>query len=380
MSLTPEQQVKELFGKSESILILVPEYATGDAVSAALALAVFLEKLNKSVTVAGDHITANAKSLEFLGSPSTIVDTLSAPREFILSFNTKQNDITSIRTERTDTTYNIFITPERGSIDPRDFSFIPAKFAFDVIITIGAPDKDSFGKISDSNPDIFYEVPIINIDHHSENDRFGQVPFIDITASSSCEIVTRLLESFGVKYMDEKIAGLLLAGILFETDQFQKKNTTPVTLNTASRLMDLGANQHEILFRLFKSLPLPVMKLWGRAMAKLRWNNSVRLLWATLSLEDINQSYAQSQDIRLILEKIKNHSSDGEIFLIIFSDSHIHRVIAICDLADKLTTLSSQLHGSKVRGNTLEYSLSAPSLAEAETLLLHQMGIQEIHT
>lgn len=374
MSLSPELQFKELFEKSETVLILIPENASGDAFGSAAGIGAFLENLGKTVTLAGDHIESVAKPFAFLNPPEHALSSVSGVREFILSFNTKRNDIVSIRTERNEEEYNIFITPEKGSIDPRDFSFIPAKFSFDLVIVVGAPDKDALGRISESNPDIFYEVPVVIIDHHAENDRFGQINLVDVTASSTAEMAANLLEKIDANRIDARVAGLLLAGIVVGTESFQRRNTTPGALHTASRLMDRGANQHDIIFRLVSTQPLPLLKLWGRVMAGLKWDESRKLMWATVTPEDIVHSRSRIEDLPLILEKIRSHSSAGSLFLVLFAESQTKtRAILKSQVSGTLSEISTRFPGSKLRGDTLEISLPTTSLTEAETMIMEKI-------
>lgn len=374
MSLTPEQQIKELIENSENILILTPEYSSGDAFGAAIGLGNYLEKLGKTVTLSGDSTSILSKQFSFLSLPKNMPDSISGVREFILSFNTERNDIVSIRTERDKEHYNIFITPEKGSIDPRDFSFIPAKFSFELVFVIGAPDKESLGKIFETNPDIFYEVPIVNIDNHVENDHFGQINIIEITASSSSEIVANLLEKIGTKRLDETVAGALLAGIISATESFQKKNTTPGSLHVASRLMDYGANQQEIILHLFNAQPFSLLKLWGRIMAGLKWDAELKFMWAIVTPEDIVQSRTKIETLPVILEKIRSHSSVGSIFSIFYLESSSRvRVICKCHNGNILGTIAKTLPESKLRGDTLEYGFPANSLGEAEFFFLEKL-------
>ncbi|QQR77437.1 MAG: hypothetical protein IPJ67_04910 [Candidatus Moraniibacteriota bacterium] len=374
MSLPPELQVKELIEKSTNILILVPEHASGDAFGAASGIGAFLENIGKEVTIAGSGITAIAEPFGFLKPPEHILPSISGVREFILSFNTEHNDIVSVRTERGESEYNIFITPEKGSIDPRDFSFVPAKFSFDLAITVGAPDKESLGKIFETNPDIFYEVPIITIDHHAENDRFGQVNIIDITTSSTSETATTLLEKIDGKHLDARVAGLLLAGIVLGTESFQKKNLSPSALGAASRLMDKGADQHDIIFRLVNTQPLSLLKLWGRVMAGLKWNEERRLMWARVTPDDIVQSRSRLEDLPLILEKIRHHSSVGSLFMILSAESPTQtRALLKCHTNNLLSEIAEHFPESKLRNDTLDISLPTASLEEAETLMLEKL-------
>jgi nanoRNase/pAp phosphatase (c-di-AMP/oligoRNAs hydrolase) len=322
MSLTPQQQFHKLTRESNAILIFLPAHPHGDAIGSAKALTLLFEKQEKSVTVASDTLVRASEPYAFLRSSGTPVETLSGARDFILSFNTKHNKIQGIRTEEENNEYRIFITPERGSVDPRDFSFIPARFKFDLVIVLGAPDKESLGKLYENNADIFYEVPTVNIDHHAKNENFGQLNIVDMTASSTSEVLAALLDKTHADWMDADIAECLLTGIISATESFQKKNTTPKALQTASKLMDVGANQQRIVLHLYKTQPLHLLKLWGRIMAKLEWDASRGLVWATVTQDDLAQAQASAQDLPRILEKVKMHYSAGSFFLLLFQESH----------------------------------------------------------
>ena len=105
------------------------------------------------------------------------------------------------------------------------------------------------------------------------------------------------------------------------SDSFQKKNTTPRSFVVASSLMDKGADQQEIIRWLYKTQPLHILKLWGKAMAKIRWDENIKLIWSTLSIEDFVQSRASSKDITTILEKLEENYSEGKIFMLGYKDT-----------------------------------------------------------
>lgn len=371
MSLTPHQQLEQLFENSQDILILLPADPDGDALSAAWALALYLEQHHKPVTVAADHIFAAKARYDFLGEPKNVVETLSGARDFMISFNTEHNRIIRIRTEEVADEYRIYVTPERGSVDPRDFSFIPAKFKFDLVIVIGSPDKEHLGRLYEENADIFYEAPVVNIDCHSNNENFGQINFVDLTASSSSEIVAHLLEKLGQSPVSEAVAECLLTGVITATDSFQKKNTTPKALQTASHLMDRGADQQKIVRSLYKTQPLHLLKLWGRIMAQLHWDERLRLVWAPVTVEDLVQARAQASDLPFILEKVKSHYSAGAFFALLSQESpQTVRVIFKAAMPEVLASLASPLQGATVAHDTLTFSLAATTLEGAERAII----------
>lgn len=367
MSLTPQQQFQKLIRESEDILIMLPRHLHGDAIGSAWALAHLLEKQERRVTIASDMISAATAPYDFLQQPNTLTDNLSGARDFILSFDTKRNKINAVRTEADAEEYRIFITPEHGSIDPRDFSFIPAQFKFDLVIVLGAPDKEALGKLYENNADIFYEMPVINIDCHAKNDNFGQLNIVDMTASSTSEILSDLLQKTHAEWIDASVAECLLTGVISATESFQKKNTTPKALHIASWLMDQGANQQKIVQYLYKTQPLHLLKLWGRIMAELKWDESIKLIWAPVIQEDLALSEAKPQDLPHILEKIKMHYSAGSFFLILFQETSGNiRGIMKTVSPESLSALADIWKEGEIQYDTFEFPLPHTNIEDAE--------------
>jgi len=374
MSLTAPQQLQELLKKTVTPLIILPSYPSRDALATAFALSFFLSALKKDVSVAGENILKDKESLPFLAEPENLVPSITGARDFVLSFNTERNKIINVRTENASDELRIYLTPKNGSIDPRDFSFIPAKFKFDLAIVVGSPDKESLGKIYEENPDIFYEIPIINIDNHSDNELFGQLNLVDITASSTAEILAEMLEKSDLGSIDEKASEALLAGIISATESFQKKNTTPKALQIASRLMDKGADQQKIIRSLYKTQPLNLLKLWGRVMAQVKWNEELKLIWALVSIEDLVQARAKVEDLPHVLEKIRGNYSSGNFFMILFPEDNFHiRGLMKSASPENLALFAARLGEGVVKGDIFEFTLPANSLEEAEQLVIAKM-------
>jgi phosphoesterase RecJ-like protein len=373
MSLTPSQQFEELLKKTVTPLIILPSYPSRDAVATACALAFFLKSIGKDVSLSGDNVIKDKEFLSFIGEPDNILPSITGARDFVLTFSTTRNKIMNVRTETAPDELRIFLTPENGAIDPRDFSFIPAKFKFDLAIVIGSPDKEHLGKVYEENPDIFYEVPIVNIDNHSDNELFGQVNLVDMTASSSAEMVAEMLERGTLGDLIPTVTESLLAGIVSATESFQKKNTTPKCLQIASRLMDRGADQQKIIRSLYKTQPLHLLKLWGRVMANVKWNEQLKLIWAQVSVEDLVQARASAFDLPSVLEKIRGNYSSGNYFLILYPESATQvRGLIKAASSESLTLLAERFKEGTLHGDTLEFALSVTTLDEAERIALEK--------
>jgi len=377
MSLEPQEQFKKFLEQSKEILILIPENPSGDAVGSAWALYFFLEKRGALPTIAFSN-NLNQK-YSFLPRPERILNEITGARDFILQFDTTFNKIANVHTEEKDAKLNIHITPEKGTIDPRDFSFVLAKFKYDLIIVLDSSDLPKLGKIYEKNPDLFFEVPVINIDHRSNNENFGQINLVDVIASSCSEILSNVLENIDPAAIDKNIADCLLTGIISATDSFQKKNTTPKSLLSAAALMDKGADQQEIIRWLYKTQPLHILKLWGRAMARLKWDEKAQLVWSELSLEDFIQSRASINDVSAILEKLQENYSEGKIFILLYNDTPQTTVAKIKTTSlDLLQLVHKHLDGAIDKKDFLEISLPSNDLADAGEILskrIKEMGI-----
>ena len=371
MALSSQDQLKNQIDSAENILILTAEKPSLDAVAASWALSHLLKSLGKNPAVLQKK--NDIEPLSFLAAPEKMETEIKGARDFVLSFDTKRNKIMDFRTENKIGAFEIYITPEHGAIDPRDFSFIPAKFKYDLMIILGCQNLDCLGATKEKNSDLFFEVPIANIDNSSANENFGQINLVDITASSVSEILAGLFKNIWDKQADENIAQCLLAGLVAATHNFQSRNTTPQTFLAASWLIEKGADQQKIVRNLFKTNSFSFMKLWGRVMARLQWDEKLKIAWSTLSLEDFVQSRTKPEELPLVLEKVKDNFSAGKYFAILFSET-LDRSIALVRNNDSESLKSIQkLLGGEIKTNYLEIIFEGKNILEAEKELLGKL-------
>lgn len=375
MNSNTATQFTKLLLKSTHVLIILPENPNYDTLSSGLGLSHFCNQKNIQTTLAYIDPQENQKSLNFLETPknTNITHSLTGSRDLILSFKTKYNNILKTKTERLEDEFRIYITPEQGMVDSRDFSFMPAKFPYDLIITLGMTERESAGKIHDEVPDLFYEMPVINIDNKNENNQFGQLNIVKITASSIAEIVGELFQSIDKESISKDCANCLLTGIISATHSFQKQNTTPNSMNLASYLIEKGADQQNIVQHLYKTQPLSLIKLWGKAMANLNNDEKNDLIWTILSKKEIETTEAQTNDLYTVLKKIKQNYSDGKIYIILYEDEK-NNYTAIID-AEKIGGLSEKEFGEPISERIYKITLETKAKKNAYNLI--QQKIKE---
>lgn len=94
--------------------------------------------------------------------------------------------------------------------------------------------------------------PVIVVDHHETNTRFGTLNWIVADASSTAELVYHVLVAAG-RVVDRVTASLLYAGLQTDTLGFSLPTTTASSLAVASELVRLGADVGELGERLCRS-------------------------------------------------------------------------------------------------------------------------------
>jgi phosphoesterase RecJ-like protein len=105
----------------------------------------------------------------------------------------------------------------------------------------------------------------INIDHHHDNTRFGDVNLVDTAASSTAEIVYQLAVLLGGRITPE-IASALYVGLVTDTGKFMYENTDASTHRIAADLIEAGVEVDDTYRRLYEHVPLEKLRLVSRAL------------------------------------------------------------------------------------------------------------------
>lgn len=379
-ALNQKQQVYELLEKHENILILLPASLGGDAIGAGLGLASALKKLSKNVTiVSGGQVPS---SYNFLPSVETIHEEIKGRRDFVINVNTKDHPINELRYENENDLLNIYLTPALGSLESSDISFKQGSFNYDLLIVLDCADLEELGVIYERNTELFFDVPIINIDHHSANEQFGEVNIVEITAAATSEVVYDLIKEWGKDILEEDAVTQLLAGIISATGSFQKNNTTPRTFSIAASLISKKARHQEIIRYLYKTRPLEVLQLWGRIMARLKYDPDLKIIWSVLSKEDFEITNTNPKSLAGALDElVSSVFHDTNAILIIYqdpvestpTDAGFRGVIQwVSEDKSRKDRLAAILEGV-IKNSRIHFSLEQDSLAKAEESVLEKI-------
>ncbi|PIR04289.1 MAG: hypothetical protein COV59_01480 [Candidatus Magasanikbacteria bacterium CG11_big_fil_rev_8_21_14_0_20_39_34] len=375
MALKVHEQIRKNLEQANHILITFRKHATGDSIASALALYTYLDLKNKRVDMVCDDF-APPSTLSFLSKISLIKPALSFLQKFIISIDIKDIGIEELNYDVEHEKLRIFVTPKQGFITGNHIRTAQTKFKYDIIFVVDSPDLESLGNIYQKNSDLFFQVPVINIDNHSENEHFGHINLVDITATSTSELVYKFIKEDPKAAIDESLATTLLTGIIAKTKSFKTNETKPHTLNIASELINLGADRDYIIKNLYRTRSVNALKLWGQALTHLKHDRTHNLVWTTITREDFVRSGANEYDLHDIVDELISNSPEAKVTLILYEPHHknghptpVHAMLTVEDPFDaaKLVGEYGPLLGDKKR---VSFVLDGMTLKEAEEKLI----------
>lgn len=319
MSLSPSElsAATRAIEEHQRILVVCHANVDPDALSGALSCYQLFRALGKDVTVVCPD--SPPESLQFLPGFERLTEEIADAQNFIITVNLEEGvEVDKLRYTVEDHRVNIIVVPRNGRIRPQQISLGEGEQRYDLIVVVDSADLSLLGSLYLQHVDLFAEVPVLNVDHHVSNTRYGQLQLIDTTSASVTEVLYHWFTH--VPGWREKLTGdlatLLLTGLITDTRSFQNPNTTPRSLEVAAELLDLGARQQEIIQNIYKTKPLTTLKIWGRALNRIQVDDQARITWSTVSREDLAEMGAKSKEVSGILDELISTIPDADVHVI----------------------------------------------------------------
>ena len=154
--------------------------------------------------------------------------------------------------------------------------------AYDLVIALDCGDTsrmgNAFAQFGETPP------PLINIDHHVTNTYFGDVNLVRPECVSATEILYHLFLGLDLSLTTD-LATCLLTGIVTDTLGFRTVGVTASTFETASALMEAGADLSTITTHALLIKPLSAMRLWQIGLDNMKLEQE-GILWTSISDEE----------------------------------------------------------------------------------------------
>src|SRR6266540_5066905 len=181
-------------------------------------------------------------------------------------------------------------------VEPKDFPGKP-----DVLVALDTASPDRLGLLQ-VNAELARQV--IVIDHHRTNPGFGSILVLDPAASSTAELVFRLVEAMGGELPDGA-AACLYAGVVTDTGRFQYEATTPETLLVAAALRRHPFDHARLGRVLFEDAPVAYLRVAAAALTRLEVVPEASLVWSYVTQADLERAAASMDDIDDLIDLIR---------------------------------------------------------------------------
>ncbi len=175
------------------------------------------------------------------------------------------------------------------------------------------------------------DKPLVNIDHHLTNERFGSINVVDTKASSSCEMIFDFFKEAGYP-LNRNLARLLYAGIMTDTGSFRWENTSVSCHHKIAELMSYQISAPQMYDRLYVGIPVADMKLFTQVIhdARLLYGNKV---YCVTLPKKIESRFSKSFDLK------------EKLFTFLRSVDGIEVIIILTQLNSKETRVNLRSQG-----------------------------------
>ena len=247
MDAAAKQQIVERIRQANNILVTVSNNPTVDQLAACIGLTLLLNRMEKHATAVFSGRVPS--TLEFLQPEKTIETNTDSLRDFIISLDKEKAD--KLRYKVEDQFVRIFITPYKTSLSEKDLVFGQGDYNVEVVIALGIKKQTEIDAAITAHGKILHDATVISLNvGQGSAPQLGQINWQEPTASSLCEMLVSISESFGQGLIDNQTATAFLTGIVAETARFSNPKTSPKVMTMSAQLMAAGANQQLIVSKL----------------------------------------------------------------------------------------------------------------------------------
>jgi bifunctional oligoribonuclease and PAP phosphatase NrnA len=173
----------------------------------------------------------------------------------------------------------------------------------------GAPPEDaSLYALDSGNPDRLalpsWGAVAVNIDHHHDNPRYGELAMVRGDASSTSELVCDIARALGLR-PSPHTAAALYAGISFDTGHFHHDSTSPSTFRTAAWLAECGADVRAVYAQMYERRSEASLRLWARAVAGAHSVADGKALLAAVTAQDYAATDAGPEETDGVVDSLR---------------------------------------------------------------------------
>lgn len=163
---------------------------------------------------------------------------------------------------------------------------------FDWIIALDCGDARRGGK---ALQDAMASNPTMVIDHHVANPCWGQLNWVEVDRSSTCEMVAALARELGQE-LTGPLGEAVYLGLVTDTGHFSFNNTSPRCMEMAAHIISLGLDQAKMNELIENQWSLGRFRLWSEVLGSLALHFNGQLGVIRITSEQLSRLGATAED------------------------------------------------------------------------------------
>lgn len=193
---------------------------------------------------------------------------------------------------------------------------------YDLVITI---DVASLDRIIDAQILFNKAKSTVNIDHHETNNNYGNVAIVNPHASSSGEVLFKVLKSLNWQ-IDLNTATCLYTAILTDTGGFRFENTSEEVFKIAAELVHFGINPRDIYKKCYESKSKDIILFQNYCVSKSCFLNNDKIAYCIIYKKDMEKFNVGDDATDGIAEVLRAIKSTEVSFVVKEVDSKICKI------------------------------------------------------
>ena len=143
------------------------------------------------------------------------------------------------------------------------------------------------------------------VDHHMNEEGYGEIYYIDEDAAAVCEIVYEIIRESGAEITRE-MANALYTGIVTDTGGFRYSNTTPHSHELAAELMRIGVDHLQIIVNLYNNKNLKKVRAENKAIENMMFFCGGKGVISHLTSGEMAEMDAHPEDADEIIDRLRD--------------------------------------------------------------------------
>lgn len=211
-------------------------------------------------------------------------------------------------------------------VPPADFPEKP-----EVMVMFDAGSADRLAELGSS---AVRAGTLVVVDHHPIAEAFGDVPWVDMSAAATGQMVYLLLKDLGWP-VEPDIAECLLAAIITDTGRFQYQATSPETMRIAAELLEAGAVPSRITQNVYEKAPFGYLKAAGVALDRAQIHIEEEVVSTIITEDDLDEAGIDWGDIDNLVDLLRlAEEADVAVLAKYFRDGRVKLSLRSRDRTD----------------------------------------------